>query len=445
MIARVWSSRAGAWVAIGVALVGVTLVALFVDVSPRVEGEFFFSDDDPQMQASDSVAARFPSTPQILLRVQDLAGDRPAYRERVAALTDDLLGIEGITGGYSITTDDPTGSPLFSRILLTPDSSATNIILQADETDPQVLVPRIEAAVSRHAGPELGVIMSGVPVIVELIRRSLYRDLVVFSSAAVLVFGLIIGLVYRDVAIVLGTLATCFVSVSLTLLVVQAIHVPIGLLTANLVTIVFVLTLSHVVFLTANWRRAANAIPDRTEALERGIRDTAEGSFWSMTTTFLGFLSLLVATARPLRDLGVAGAVGTLAALARGVHRLPGVSRPMGQGAARSGEQAGRGRRAREGARRGGDRRGHALHRPRHLPRRHRSRAAHLLRERHGAARGPGADGPRRRQQHAWTSSSRTRPAAVWTRCRCSGSWKRSRTRWTPTPPSGSWSPPPCS
>jgi predicted RND superfamily exporter protein len=46
------------------------------------------------------------------------------------------------------------------------------------------------------------------------------------------------------------------------------------------------------------------------------MRQTFEGSFWSMTTTLLGFLSLLIATARPLRELGMAGAIGTLMAMA---------------------------------------------------------------------------------------------------------------------------------
>jgi predicted RND superfamily exporter protein len=268
------------------------------------------------MQASEAVAERFPSFPQIILRVEDRAADTAAYRARVAALTDDLLAVEGITGGYSIANSPPAQSPLFGRILLTPDPAATNVILQADRTDPEILLPRLEAVVADHESADLGVLTSGVPVIVELIRRSLYRDLVVFSLSAVLAFGLIIGLVYRDAAIVVGTLATCFVSVSLTLVVVQLIGVPIGLLTANLVTIVFVITLSHVVFMTANWRRAVAGAADRSVATLKGIRDTLEGSFWSMATTLLGFLSLLVATARPLRDLGVAGAVGTLAALA---------------------------------------------------------------------------------------------------------------------------------
>jgi predicted RND superfamily exporter protein len=290
-------------------------VALFVDVAPRVEGDFFFAEDDPQMVASRAVSESFPGGDQVLLRVEDLANDAVAYGDRIGALTEDLLAVEGITGGFSISTDDPERSPLFQRLLLNPDSAATNIVLSADDTDPEILLPRLEAVVVAHQSPEVSIVMSGVPVIVELIRRSLYRDLVVFSLSAVLVFGLIAGLLYRDAAIVVGTLVTCFVSVSLTLVVVQLMGSGIGLLTANLVTIVFVLTLSHVVFLTANWARAAAAGGDRGAALTEGIRDTLEGSFWSMTTTLLGFLSLLIATARPLRELGMAGAVGAFAAL----------------------------------------------------------------------------------------------------------------------------------
>jgi predicted RND superfamily exporter protein len=315
VIAKAWTSSAAPWVACALAAIGVTFVALFVELSPRVEGDFFFADDDPQMIASRAVSERFPGGAQILLRVQDLQGDTAAYRARVAGLAGDLFEVEGITGGYSIGTDNPARSPLFQRILLTPNPSATNIVLFADDTDPEVLLPRLEAVVEAHEAPEVGIIMSGVPVIVELIRRSLYRDLVVFSLAAVVVFGLIGTLLYRDAAIVVGTLATCFVSVSLTLIIDQLMGARIGLLTANLVTIVFVLTLSHVVFLTANWVRVAPSAPDRGTALFQAIRDTAEGSFWSMATTFLGFLSLLVATALPLRQLGVAGAVGSLAAI----------------------------------------------------------------------------------------------------------------------------------
>lgn len=321
---RGWTSRFAPWSALALAGVAVTSVILLVDLSPEVEGDFFFSDSDPQMRASQDVASRFPSGAQLILRVADLGGDSDAYHARVAALTVDLLTVSGVEGGYSIATDDP-GSPLFRRILLSPDSTATNIVLQVDDTAPEALLPGVKEVVASHSGAELEIVVSGVPAIVELIRRSLYRDLIVFSIAAVLVFALLIGLVYRDPAIVAGTLSTCLVAVGVTLLVVEISNIGIGLLTANLVTIVFVLTLSHVVFLTGNWRRAGasraggspegHAVPGREALLRQALADTWEGSFWSMATTLLGFTSLLIATARPLRELGVAGAVGSVTAL----------------------------------------------------------------------------------------------------------------------------------
>ena len=316
MFPRTWTAAAAPWGALALAGLGLLGVWAFVDLSPKVEGDFFFAEDDPQFQASQQSRERYGSNSQVVVRVTDLRGDPTVYRRHIEGLTEAFLAVDGVSGGYSITTDDPSRSPLFSRVLLTPDSSATNIILLVDETDPELLVSRLEQLIASQAGPDVAIMMSGVPVIVELIRRNLFRDLMVFSLASALIFGLLISLIYRDVAIVMGTLTTCFVAVSATLMITQALGVGIGLLTANLVTIVFVLTLSHVVFLTANWSRASQLDSDRTEALRRGIHDTLESSFWSMTTTLLGFLSLLVASAKPLRELGIAGAIGTLTAIA---------------------------------------------------------------------------------------------------------------------------------
>ena len=68
----VWTSRAAGWLAVALGVVSIVCVALFVDLSPEVEGEFFFAADDPQMQASEAVRARFPAGSQLILRVEDL-------------------------------------------------------------------------------------------------------------------------------------------------------------------------------------------------------------------------------------------------------------------------------------------------------------------------------------------------------------------------------------
>ena len=304
------------WASSGVAALGLLAVVLWVDLSPKVESDFFFSADDPQLQASLTLAGRYRSSPQVVVRAEDRGGDAAAYRSRVSDLTQALSEVDGALDVRSITTDNPERSPLFGRILLTPDEASTNLILQTDGTDPEVLLPRLEAVIAAFSTPELGLVISGVPVIVEQIRRNLFRDLVVFSLAALLLYGLLAAVVYRSVAIVVGALTTCIAACAATLLLTQALGIQIGLLTANLITIVFVLTLSHIVFLTANWQWTRRQALTADEVVGHAVSLTVEASFWSMTTTLLGFLSLLVASARPLRELGIAGAIGAATAMA---------------------------------------------------------------------------------------------------------------------------------
>ena len=318
MFRRAWTHPKAHWVSLVVAAIGLGAVGVWVDLSPKVESDFFFSADDPQLQVSTELNQRYGGGGEelVVVRAEDTAGDPEVYRERIGELTEAFLEMEAVTTIFSITTDDAEPSPMFSRLLLTPDEAATNLIVSVDETDPELLLPLLEAVVEEHRAPGLDVVMSGVPVIVEQIRRNLFQDLQVFSLASLLLFGLLAALIYRNLGIVAGAMTSCITACAATLLLTQAIGIQIGLLTANLITIVFVLTLSHIVFLTANWRRAGGLELAPDERAARTVSLTLTASFWSMATTLLGFLSLLLAEAKPLRELGIAGAVGAATALA---------------------------------------------------------------------------------------------------------------------------------
>ncbi len=299
-------SRTPQFVWTAVCLLAISAALAWVDLSPRVEGDFFFSPDDPQLQATEQISDSFPSSQQILVRAASSDVGSDSYLADIRELTATFAAVPGIASVNSISTDRASTSPLWGRVLLPPGGQATNLVLLTDGADAEVLVPALEEVIATSRHDDLVLQMSGVPVIVELIRRSLFRDLVVFSSAALVVFGLLIGLVYRQVQVVVGTLAASGLACSVTLVLNQVVGLSIGLLTANIVTIVFVLTLSHVVFLTANSRRLG---PDKA------VRATLPGSFWAMITTLLGFLSLTLASARPLRELGLAGAIGAAVAI----------------------------------------------------------------------------------------------------------------------------------
>src|SRR6202041_2854027 len=114
----------------------------------------------------------------------------------------------------------------------------------------------------------------------------------------------------------LGMLATCTSAVLVTLLVQSMFGEKIGILTANLGTIVFVVALSHLVYMTFNWQTLARQGGDDSHALGgKARRMTFPASFWSMVCASLGFGSLLIVPAKPLRELGAGGMLGTVVAL----------------------------------------------------------------------------------------------------------------------------------
>ena len=300
-----------------IAAAAVLVVLIWVDLSPRVESDFFFSRDDPQLRAMQEMERRFPSPEQIILRVSAPDITANGYLASLRSLSTDLAALPGVTSVNSVATENAASSPLWQRLLLNPGDPTTNVIIQVPDPDPETLVPQLESIVARYAAPEFALEVSGVPYIVKLIRRHLFRDLVVFSLSAFVIFGLLVGTVYRNLNIVLGTLTSCLTACAVTLSVAQLLDIAIGLLTANIAVIVFVLTLSHIVFLTSNWKQRVEETHTRGAIpVREAVQLTFVASFWCMLTTLLGFLSLLVATARPLRELGMAGAIGTVTAIA---------------------------------------------------------------------------------------------------------------------------------
>ena len=97
---------------------------MFVELSPKVEGDFFFADDDPQMQATRAIQQVFPAGAQIIIRAEDRVGDRRAYLSRIEALTADLLVVPGVENAYSIATNDPATATRSKRPNPTPKFTA---------------------------------------------------------------------------------------------------------------------------------------------------------------------------------------------------------------------------------------------------------------------------------------------------------------------------------
>jgi uncharacterized protein len=299
----------------------VVAVLTFVDLKPHVDQQFFFASDDPQLQESNAIDRRFPSGSQLVVSVAspNIASD--AYIERIGRLTADIAKIPAVTGVRSLADgpkdfDDAAKSPFWNRLLIAENHRSSNIIILTSAENPGPLIGRIEAHRDQFDRPDFRVRIAGAPYVVEMIRRSIGHDARYFGLVAIALFGVTMWWVFRSVRLTVGMLATCTAAVFATLLVQALTGRKVVVLTANLGIIVFVIALSHLVYMTFNWQMLSQRRAGAGSALAAAARRmTFPPSFWSMVCASLGFGSLLFVQAKPLRELGFGGVIGSAVAL----------------------------------------------------------------------------------------------------------------------------------
>jgi predicted RND superfamily exporter protein len=294
----------------------------WVDLEPRVDERFFFAADSPAYREAQALAKRYNSQQLLVVTAEAPDLDSKLYRERLERLTRKLERLERVLSVRSLVQgpddlEDARKSPLWRRLLLADEPmTASNLVLVVDDRNNRQLIESVTRVMRTMHEPEFRLSLAGVPYVVDSIAQNLRDDFRTFSLAAVVLFGALIALLFRSWSVLLGSLVASAAAAFGTLLVQHLLGDRIGLLTANLITIAFVLTQSHVVFLTNNWRqlRGRHASPEDT--LRHTLRHTLAASSWCMVAALLGFGSLLAVDAQPLRELGRGGTIATLCALA---------------------------------------------------------------------------------------------------------------------------------
>ena len=296
---------------------GIVLLVRFVDLTPQVDQDFFFSTNDHLYQADHAISRLFVrKDSQIIINV---AGDieTAPYREKIKQFSDMLISLDGVKSVNSLThgpksITEARKSPFWSRLLIPHDQKSSNLIVLFHNDPSPELIQKTEDLVRVFNTPAFQVTMSGFPYVIELIRRQLVDDLQMFSLLAFVIFGVVIVLIFHSLRILLGMLITCINAGVITFMLTHLLGIRVGILTANMMTIVFVLTLSHIVFLTFNWRNMHQAAGQQQRSFTaEAMQATCPASFWCMVTTLLGFASLLFVPAKPLKELGIAGSIGT--------------------------------------------------------------------------------------------------------------------------------------
>src|SRR6266571_6631131 len=238
------------------------LVVTFVDLRPVVDENFFFSTSDPGVQQTKKIERRFPSQPEVILAVSSRDISSARYLGKIQRLTQRVRTIGGVSAVKSLTAgpksfDDALKSPFWSRLLIARDRKSSNVIVFVEGKETEKLIRRIESIMHELDEKDFRIHIAGPPYVVEMIRRSLVHDFRYFSLAAFVLFGLTMAALFRSIRVFLGMLSTCSNAVLLTLLLQSLLGQKIGILTVNLGTIVFIIALSHLVYMTFNWQTLA--------------------------------------------------------------------------------------------------------------------------------------------------------------------------------------------
>src|SRR6202163_1420693 len=232
------------WEMLAIPVVLFVLVAVFVDLRPVVDQNFFFATSDPGVRQSKKIEQQFPSRPELILTVSSRDISSPRYLGRIQKLTQEIESVDGVSSVKSLTAGpksfaDAVASPFWSRLLIAKDRQASNLIAFIEGKDTEKLIKRIERIMHELDDKDFRIHIAGPPYVVEMIRRSLEHDFWYFSLTAVVLFGLTMAAMFRSARVFLGMLATCTSAVLLTLLLQSMFGKKIGILTVNLGTIVF--------------------------------------------------------------------------------------------------------------------------------------------------------------------------------------------------------------
>jgi predicted RND superfamily exporter protein len=296
----------------------ISLVVAFVDMKPQITPEFFFGSSDPDLAQTTQIKEMFPSDEFLVISVASQNILSPGYYDRIRNFSSALLKIKGVGRLVSVTegpdsVQDALESPFWRPLIISEDGNATLVIAFVHQALPENTIFEIEAAARLfNDDRSFRIQLSGMPYIVEQIRRSLVHDVTIFSALAIGVFTVLLAGIFRSPMAALGGGVSGVMAVLLTLLAQHVLGQPIGILTPNLIIIVYVLVQSQIIYLTSNWQKQKEK---QGESAVRGaVSYTIRASFWCMVTTLLGFATLPFVSAEPLRQLGVGGMTGVLMA-----------------------------------------------------------------------------------------------------------------------------------
>jgi predicted RND superfamily exporter protein len=167
--------------------------------------------------------------------------------------------------------------------------------------------------------------VGGIPMIVDDMLDYILRDVIVFGAGIVSFLTLLLFLVFRRPRWVLLSMGCCFASVLLMLGLLSLMRWPLTVVSANLVALMLIFSLSLTVHLIVRYRELHWLNPDAEQRWLVGttLADKWQPCVYTATTTMVAFASLIISGIRPVIDFGWMMVIGMVVVLAMAFTLFP--------------------------------------------------------------------------------------------------------------------------
>ncbi len=153
---------------------------------------------------------------------------------------------------------------------------------------------------------EAQIFLGGVTMITADMVDFIRSDIVVFGSAIIVFIVLSLTFIFRQWQFVVLPLATCVLTLIIMLGFLAAIDWRLTVISSNFVALLLIVGLATTIHLIVRYRELANQTPvlEREQALRRTIDSMFQPCAYTVLTTIVAFVSLVISGIRPVIDFG---------------------------------------------------------------------------------------------------------------------------------------------
>ena len=211
------------------------------------------------------------------------------------------------------------GHTVYRRVLIDDSHETAFVLVQLDPftTDP---VSRLSAVrhlrdqADRFASKSRSVHIAGPAVTKEAIASGVQRDTLLFLPAAVALLLVLMWIMFGELVASLVPLCVVGFSSFVAVGVLGALDLPLNMATVTVPTIILVVGLTDSIHLLAELRRQFARTGDREGSLVATIEAIGLPCLLTSLTSAAGFAALVGSRVGPLREFGIAAAIGLVVA-----------------------------------------------------------------------------------------------------------------------------------